>query len=372
MLEVSKESTVTESTVTGRRAFTLVELLVVIAIIGVLVALLLPAVQAAREAARRSQCMNNLKQFGLALQNYHSAFQEFPEVSRSQAPPPEGNPSIHGPTWFVTVFPYFEAGNAFAGLDMREGTFHLVNGEPIAIQNANQLNGFQPSLLHCPSSALPRSYSYENSNVVGGMLELAETTYVAIAGGTYLNVANEIFHPTTDPATQVRSGSMSAGGMLILGKKARIGQCSDGTSNTIMLGEISDFMNSQRSHWKTHNTIGPVDMRPSKRRSAFMGNSHNATPDGIGTMARGRGNCKHVNCGKCYNMTTILHPINTKQILDIDSMGINGCNHPIQSTHPGGAMVMFTDGHVVFLAEETDLQTLNDLANRDDGNMLSL
>jgi len=367
MLNVSTVTKRRVLPVTKQRAFTLVELLVVIAIIGVLVALLLPAVQAAREAARRSQCINNLKQFGLALQNYHSAFQEFPEVSRSAS---EGADIwIHGPTWIVTMFPYFEATTAFAGLDIQNGTFHLVNGEPIAIQNANQLSGFLPGILHCPSSALPQSYTYDTA---GRAIELAETTYVAISGGTYLNIDQDLFHPTTDPSTRVQSGSISAGGMMVLDKKIRIGQCTDGTSNTIMVGEASDFMISSVSNWKTYNTIGPVDLRTSKRRSAFMGNSHHATPNGPQSMQPGPGkDCKHVNCGKCYNMTTVLYPINTKQVTDINAMGINGCNHPIQSAHPGGAMAMFADGHVDFLSDELELQTLNDLANRDDGNTIS-
>src|SRR5215218_3917150 len=94
-----------------RNAFTLVELLVVIAIIGVLVALLLPAVQAAREAARRMQCSNHMKQIGLALQNYHDTFQSLPYgararyVNTSSSTPPNQN---WGPSWYVGLLPFAE------------------------------------------------------------------------------------------------------------------------------------------------------------------------------------------------------------------------------------------------------------------------
>src|SRR5688572_18241924 len=94
-----------------RTAFTLVELLVVIAIIGVLVALLLPAVQAAREAARRMQCSNHLKQIGLGLQNYHDTFQSLPFGARARYVNTSGtNPANQawGPSWYVGLLPFCE------------------------------------------------------------------------------------------------------------------------------------------------------------------------------------------------------------------------------------------------------------------------
>ena len=138
----------------GRFGFTLVELLVVIAIIGVLVALLLPAIQAAREAARRSSCSNNLKQLGLALQNYNDARKIFPCQmigTANSLQSGQGNFSTPlGPTWVVAILPFIEAGNVMT----------LYNKTAFWMDSATNASFVSTNLpfMRCPSdgySAIP-------------------------------------------------------------------------------------------------------------------------------------------------------------------------------------------------------------------------
>ncbi|NLX96189.1 MAG: DUF1559 domain-containing protein [Rhodopirellula sp.] len=110
-----------------RRAFTLVELLVVIAIIGVLIALLLPAVQAAREAARRSQCVNNLTQVGLALRNYESAHFVLPPGVVDAKRPIRNKPEGYHLGWIVQLLPYLDETIAFRHIDFSVGAYHKNN-----------------------------------------------------------------------------------------------------------------------------------------------------------------------------------------------------------------------------------------------------
>src|SRR4051794_7569134 len=147
----------------SRRGFTLVELLVVIAVIAVLIALLLPAVQKVREAANRTKCLNNLKQTGLAIHNYHDAFGQFPAAT---TPVPDPNYWMHGPTWWARVLPYIEQDNAYNQSHFVGYTWWFGDtGDP---SDRNVYNNVAFSLLQCPSSSLPQwgASPYNNGAVV--------------------------------------------------------------------------------------------------------------------------------------------------------------------------------------------------------------
>jgi prepilin-type N-terminal cleavage/methylation domain-containing protein len=196
-------------------AFTLVELLVVIAIIGILIALLLPAVQAAREAARRTQCQNNLKQIGLAIHNYESAQKHLP---------PGWNMKVFGSqdaeqTWVVYILPYVEEGNA---ADLNTGVFGFsgTNAALLAVQ--------LPGFMVCPSNgAVPL---FDNTPTWPNFKN---------ARGNY--AGNNGFGPMTENWPDENKLPRPHGGqpgVLYMNSNLKISQIPDGTSKTACVSEI--------------------------------------------------------------------------------------------------------------------------------------
>ena len=221
-----------------RRGFTLIELLVVISIIAVLVALLLPAVQAAREAARRLQCVNNLKQMGIALHNYESGIGSFPsgEISRLVNPAwviPAGNcnaaPPELGPGWgmFALVFPYLEQQNTANALN-----FNLAIADPANLTARET----RVALYVCPSDpgSVPAAiYDCGDPPAAGNtpalMLgNLGPSSYVGVLGGGNKN--------NPDPLCGCYEWQ-PFNGMFHRNSRVRIAEISDGSSNTVGIGE---------------------------------------------------------------------------------------------------------------------------------------
>lgn len=218
-------------TIRKTQAFTLVELLVVIAIIGILVGLLLPAVQAAREAARRMQCQNNLKQMGLALHNYASAYKRFPARKGGTGNPGPGRNEGNGNrlTAFIGLLPYAEQTNMYNQIQAGDPTANppIAAGGPAAWINWIVWRR-PPQYMRCPSDPGPRP---DNREISYG-----------------LSVGDSI-HRARDDGDQIR-------GLFGARVYRSFGAISDGTSNTIAIGEI---LNSRPFGFNGRNgaTTGP-------------------------------------------------------------------------------------------------------------------
>jgi prepilin-type N-terminal cleavage/methylation domain-containing protein len=141
----------------SRRGFTLVELLVVIAIIGTLVGLLLPAVQAARESARATQCRNNMKQVGLALQNFHDARKSFPHGARI----PVTTASQGNWNWRVDILPFMEEASLYTSLSRTASS----NWRSDQASTTSRLYTASIPAFQCPSSQFPARYTANTSHL---------------------------------------------------------------------------------------------------------------------------------------------------------------------------------------------------------------
>jgi prepilin-type N-terminal cleavage/methylation domain-containing protein/prepilin-type processing-associated H-X9-DG protein len=221
-----------------RRAFTLVELLVVIAIIGVLVALLLPAVQAAREAARRMKCQNNLKQLALAAHNYTDVVGVYPSAGIS----------TNETSWMVHILPFIEQKNLYDQFNFAAGTY--TSGTNQVGRNALALNRIDAYL--CPSSSLLKMptnapHNAQTPEIINGATPYTSHYYgvqgpkgSSVSGGTY--VLNQ-------PSNS--HGGFAANGIMQCDGRVRIAEVTDGTSNTLIFGELSWFSPTVGSRFRT-------------------------------------------------------------------------------------------------------------------------
>jgi prepilin-type N-terminal cleavage/methylation domain-containing protein/prepilin-type processing-associated H-X9-DG protein len=290
----------------SRYGFTLIELLVVIAIIGVLIALLLPAVQAAREAARRTQCVNNLKQLALAIHSYHNTHSVMPLGSFKLPPPVGGDPCKggHEAGIFVALLPFLDQSPLFNAFN---SSIHYETAPNSTV------NGTGLSVLWCPSDSLA---SQSDSKHFGWPIHF--TSYMG-SSGTW-NSPPENRGPTCTLQNFQRLLGQ-ANGVLYYYSSVRIASVTDGTSNTFLFGEHAYGKN-------------PVIELPDWNWW-FSGN---------------------------YGDTifTTMFPMNPLgKIPDVPNQTLYGIdiNPSIQaasSYHPGGAHFAFCDGGVRFVKETID------------------
>ena len=296
--------------------FTLVELLVVIAIIGMLVALLIPAVQAARGAARRTACSNNLRQVGLAVLNYESAAGRFPPGQRWTALP--GRPDRSDYSWMALILPYVEAGSTFDQFNFKLSYLHPSNRVPSA---------FVVETYLCPSTSR-RDKQRGADNLIRDWngqvgVTLACTDYMGIAGPSNIR---------KNPATQrpykrqqgilIGTKGLENEVRLLESPPVKISSVTDGTSHTFMITECTGRGTEKEDE------------------------------DPNGAWVSGK-NITHLNTG--VNRSGAKSSWNDELIF---------------SEHAGGANAAFVDGSIRFLTNETSKDVILAQASRNGGEII--
>lgn len=309
-------------------AFTLVELLVVIAIISVLIALLLPAVQQAREAARSTHCRNNLKQLGLALQNYHASFNRFPCGQQDGGFPPTDKTF----SAFCQLLPYLEQAEVHARIDFSIGVSDPLNDVPRSVEIPG---------LRCPSD------DTSNLSGLGGALN-----YMANKGNGIIWQA-----PTGENA-----GFPEQNGVMFYQSRVRMADVVDGSSNTAAFSEriLSDGNNS---------VVSPVadvffsPASPSNQEEAIsicdaldINDLANQFPFFTGApWMSGHHTYLHVNVPNTRTCGFFL---------------IERANFPPSSHHIGGVHLSMVDGSVRFVNDAIELSVWRAAGSRDGGEVV--
>jgi prepilin-type N-terminal cleavage/methylation domain-containing protein/prepilin-type processing-associated H-X9-DG protein len=329
--------------------FTLVELLVVIAIIAVLIGLLLPAVQSAREAARRSNCSNNLKQYGLAIQGHISAKRRLP----SAAPPVLWTPSAtvtgaavgHNLGWHAFILPYAEEEQLYSQIELP--AVGQTNGDRTGqdIGGGKLLRSFELGFTRCPSDRSPR---LNGSNTTGWALG----SYCGSMGSNSTpsnNAACQPFQVFVEPGV----GGTGHGGQMpnnisgVFSRAGSSGGCaleniSDGLSKTIFVGEVlAECVDHDTGYWHYNGE----------------NNAHASTVVPINTMTT------------CFPSQVAAEAAGAAYP---ECFAKNNWNFSwgFRSRHPGGAHFLFGDGSTKMLSEAIDHTVYQRLGGKADGQVV--
>ncbi len=342
-----------------RSAFTLVELLVVIAIIGVLVALLLPAIQAARESARRTSCNNNLKNLGIAVLNFNDTQRKLPTSNRAS-----GATNAPRYAWCTLMLPYFEEQNTFDQYDFKSNwskpTAVPENGKP---RPNFEVVGQRLAVFECPSvpdddrlDGDPQWWTQGLPDWVGSRCA-APTDYAPIS---------QVETRLADPALGLVDDTADKTGMLLRNTNASLRQVTDGTSHTILLAESAGRPRVYRGGVRIgdlpdHRVNGGGWCRPASEYG--LDGFDEATGKSPGPCA--------VNCTNgedIYDITS--GSSNSMGSFPYPFYGSNGTSETY-AFHPSGANHLFGDGSVHLLNEDIEIRTYARLVTRKGGETIS-